>query len=198
MVPLHGFTTEDYSWSPDSKWICLSAADPAKSPFRLYLVRPSGSKPVKLTRITATGCSWSPDGKQLTFSNLQDLYSINTDGTGLTRLTRTAAKDLNPEWSPDGTRIAFLRQESGGKHAPYDLWTMTVDGSDQTPVARNVSPKSWSPDGTMFAFIRGERSAIASNGTVPEPQGLWVTQSDGSGQIEIARGAEQVDWQRVP
>jgi Tol biopolymer transport system component len=45
MVPLHGFTTEDYAWSPDSEWICLSAADPAKSPFRLYLLRPSGSNP---------------------------------------------------------------------------------------------------------------------------------------------------------
>ena len=56
-----------------------------------------------------TACS--PDGLWVVFASDRDgnreIYVIRIDGTSLRRLTNHPAMDINPEWSPDGTRIAF-------------------------------------------------------------------------------------------
>src|SRR4029078_1343206 len=52
-----------------------------------------------------------------------NVYTIRTDGTGLTRLTDDLHADVKPRWSPDGTRIAFMRSESGTPWG-YSLYVM--------------------------------------------------------------------------
>ncbi|HEV8419868.1 MAG TPA: DPP IV N-terminal domain-containing protein [Actinomycetota bacterium] len=72
----------------------------------------------------------SPDGRKLVFTRLDpsfgqknfDIFLANTDGTGEARLTETAVPEGAPTWSPDGTRIAFVRAG--------DIYTMAADGSD--------------------------------------------------------------------
>ena len=63
-----------------------------------------------------TNPAWSPDGKQLVFTGLDqgvsDLFTVNTDGTGLRRLTDDRHADLHPAWSPDGQTIAFVTDRS--------------------------------------------------------------------------------------
>lgn len=88
--------------------------------------------------------TWSPDGTQIGFhSRLDDplgeeIYRINLDGTGRTRLTFNTAptggpnSDLFPAWSPDGTRITWTSGMSG---ISPDAWHMNaVDGSDKRQV----------------------------------------------------------------
>jgi len=100
---------------------------------------------------------------------------------GLTRLTTDTAREIAPTWSPDGTTLAYRKQQPNSTHGrPYNLWTMAADGSGQTQLATNVSAASWSPDGTMVALISG--------GTPRTPRGeLWVTQADGSARVEVQR-----------
>jgi Tol biopolymer transport system component len=53
-----------------------------------------------------------------------EIFTMNRDGTGLTQLTENAALDFDPEWSPDGKKIAFqsdrdlFHQRSGGRFHP--------------------------------------------------------------------------------
>ena len=82
----------------------------------------------RLTRNPASdeAPSWSPDGKKIVFSSdrdyytadtmrwRRDLYMVNADGTGLQRLTKTG-NATQPEWSPDGTRIAYEWNIYGNK-----------------------------------------------------------------------------------
>jgi Tol biopolymer transport system component len=71
------------------------------------------------------------------------VYSIKPDGTGLLKL----AQGYSPAYSPDGTRIAFVRAG--------DIWTMNADGSNQQQVTASTfdeSSPTWSPDGSMLAF----------------------------------------------
>ena len=84
-----------------------------------------------------------------------EIVTSNVDGTDVRRITRTRSDELWPVWSPDSTRIAFLKSSVEGTFAR--LYTIASDGSDTKPVGHAVHPISldppaWSPDGSNFAF----------------------------------------------
>jgi len=80
-----------------------------------------------------------------------EIYTMNADGTGQTRLTNNAAEDSAPAWSADGTRIAFHSNRDGN----YEIYTMNANGTGQTRLTNNAAEDSqadWSPDGTKLVF----------------------------------------------
>lgn len=87
-----------------------------------------------------------------------NIYTLRTDGTGLTRLTDSLQADVEPRWSPDGAQIAFMRSEPGTPWG-YSLYVMNADGSGQRPLVRassyDFAAPSWSPDGTQIAYSTG-------------------------------------------
>lgn len=74
--------------------------------------------------------AWSPDGGRIAFDmsngERRDIYTIRTDGTALTRLTREATHNIIPHWSPDGALISYSAREPGGH---FELFVMNADGS---------------------------------------------------------------------
>jgi Tol biopolymer transport system component len=86
------------------------------------------------------------DGR-IAFVRAGGIYSAKPDGSGVVRLTATSG-DSQPVWSPDGRRIAFVRNNQ--------IWTMNANGTAQTrvTVAGGEHP-TWSPDGKWLAFDRG-------------------------------------------
>jgi TolB protein len=61
---------------------------------------------------------------------------MNADGSGLTRLTNNPADDRMPDWSPDGTCIAFHSNRDGNE----EIYIMNADGSGVTYLAEGWSP----------------------------------------------------------
>ena len=57
-----------------------------------------------------------------------DIFVMNADGSDVTRLTTAPGIDANPDWSPDGTKIAFNSDRSGERH----IHVMNADGSGAT------------------------------------------------------------------
>jgi TolB protein len=114
---------------------------------------------------------------------LRDVWSINADGTGLTRLTRSPWPQFDATWSPDGALIAF-RSERGGDS---EIWVMKPDGSGQRRLTRGISP-AWSPDGSMIAYAAPPTSAA--------PSRLAIMNADGSGQHRLPNtpGGEYPSW----
>jgi tetratricopeptide (TPR) repeat protein len=95
----------------------------------LYIVPPDGS--AIPTRLTTDSSDMAPaaHGNKVAFMSMRDgnweIYSINTDGSDLQRLTNNGVNDGLPTFSPNGQFIAFVSDE-GGKWA---IWAMNADGS---------------------------------------------------------------------
>ncbi|GAB4429140.1 MAG: hypothetical protein Kow0031_09570 [Anaerolineae bacterium] len=112
---------------------------------------------------------------KIAFSSNRDgnneIYVMNADGSGQTRLTNNPAPDVFPAWSPDGTKIAFNRSK---RHIYY----MNADGSGETFVTSSLlifidGPK-WSPDGTKLIF-----SGVADVAKVRSPD-IFTINLDGT------------------
>ncbi|WP_182864841.1 amidohydrolase family protein [Rhodopirellula sp. JC639] len=103
----------------------------------------------------------SPDGSQIVFDLLGDLYLMpitGADGTAATgkqfpkNLTNTVAWEMQPRFSPDGSQIAMTSDRTGkNKKAGDNLWIINADGSSPTQVTgetyRLICNPVWSPDG---------------------------------------------------
>ena len=74
----------------------------------------------------------SPDGKEIIFDLLGDLYTMPVKGGVATPLTSGPAWDIQPTFSPDGQYIAFTSDRSGGDN----IWIMNQDGSNPQQISK--------------------------------------------------------------
>jgi TolB protein len=84
-----------------------------------------------------------------------EIYTIQANGTGLSRLTDHPAVDADPNWSPDGSQIVFRSRRDGSS----DLFVMAAGGGNPTNLIRDPLDSfddefapAWNPDGEWFAL----------------------------------------------
>lgn len=123
--------------------------------------------------------SWSPDGTQAVVAWSRTyvrgesyLTIVNANGSNALPITSTRKYSYNPEWSPDGRLIAFVRSEDDHEV----IYTIKPDGSDETRVTNGANPK-WSPDSQTLLFYREEG---------PIGRTLYRIRPNGSDEIKIA------------
>ena len=112
-------------WSPDGSKIVFATNQGSCS--CMAIVNADGTGRVHIG--SGQFPSWSPDGTKIIFALpvARHIYTMNTDGTGLTQLTFGSTIEQYPSFSPDGRKIVFARNTSG----QGGLWTMNADGSGQ-------------------------------------------------------------------
>jgi Tol biopolymer transport system component len=151
---------------------------------------PLGSRPTPMSTGTPSALASTHSAPahlsgRIAFDNHEDVWTINADGTDLTRLTHSPAFEFDPSWSPDGTQIAY-RSDRGDESK---IWVMNADGTGQRRLTAGLSP-AWSPDGSSIAY--------ASPGHDPNPplSGISIMNADGSGQHRVPNtdGGEYPSW----
>jgi Tol biopolymer transport system component len=210
------------TWSPDGTKIAFSsiAFSSGNVDGDVYVVNADGTgEPRRITDrpdVVESGLAWSPDGAKLLYVSASDttdfpnperdveIYAMNSDGSGVMRLTDNTVHDVSPDWSPDGTKIVF----SSYRDDKPAIYTMNPDGSEQAKIAYQLPPcvedefgdrcngdgsPVWSPDGTRIAFVRFASSEGRNFGR------LHTMNVDGSGVstalASFTGGA--IDWAPV-
>jgi TolB protein len=207
LTHLNGFAVFP-DFSPDGSRIAFSGTEGADEHGEIYTVDASNGGGLRgLTSCAAfgPGCfndtpAWSPDGTRIVFIHADDfdveadrpvnqqVWVMNANGTNQHALTSDATvKDQVPDWSPDGSKIAYNANAAGGGQ----IWVMDSDGDNQhqltgcaaadpTPCATGDDfGTAWSPDGTKIAFLRDLRPT----GTNDRP--VMVMDADGSHQHRL-------------
>jgi TolB protein len=158
--------------------------------WQLYTINADGTDMVQLTNLDATtydslAPSFSPDGSKIAFdygpvdvngNPHPDLYVINSDGTGLKRLTHDGLSQA-PRWSFDGTHLIFARQ------SPLTGQTVvTLMASDGTGPKTALTSDVWSSFADSYT-PDGKINFDSQMGGLVSAE--WIMNADGSGQKQL-------------
>jgi Tol biopolymer transport system component len=181
------------AWSPDGQRLVFRAADAQVfEASDIWLMNADGSQQTNLTNDQQSnwGATWAPDGKHILFNSVREgggmphLYLMNLDGSGLRRLCpHSSLWEEYPDWSPDGTKIAFM---SNVGFSAWVIYVMNADCSGLRQVTNGPGEDStprWSPDGKKIAFTSdrtGQAEVYLMNGDGSQQTRLTTSPKDTS------------------
>ncbi len=163
-----------------------TANSPAPARAKVSAARPNAAAPAapntQADAIAPANHTPEPGGK-IVFASERDgnyeIYTMNQDGGGQTRLTNSPFMDREPAWSPDGTKVAFVSDRDGNT----EIYVMNSTGDNNgfiapTRLTNNTDDDTqpvWSPDGTKIAFV----SSRSGNDEI------FVMNANGTGQTNL-------------
>lgn len=176
----NGLRSEDPAWSPDGRQLAyLWGEDEEKV---LWRIEVSTGKRERLTDLEVEEFSWSPRGDSLILLSEGDLYLLRMGGQ-LRRLTETKEEETQPGFSPDGSRLAFVRD--------FDLHVLDLGTGRETALTRDGEENVflngttdwvyweeiwdreavgywWSPDGRRIAYYRFDEREVPTHALIDE------------------------------
>jgi Tol biopolymer transport system component len=128
--------------------------------FNIFFLDLATKKTAQITtgNLDIMSVDWAPDDSRLVFScrdeaGLQQVHTVNLDGTGFTKLTEGPTEHRNPLWSPRGDLIVYVEYQKDSDLS--QIWVMDPEGKKRVRLtdaeAAHSSP-SWSPDGAWIVF----------------------------------------------
>lgn len=177
------------AWTKDGTKIAYVSRMGTTSNYEIFSMNPDGSGNARINRNSDSFESepvWSPDGTHVafisnrpvsenTFDSRFNIFMMDINGENQVLLTNIDGSSSSPDWSPDGSKIAFQTTVDGN----YEIYTIGLDGKNLVNLtnhpASDHSP-SWSPDGSKIAFVSDR------NGVNEE---IYVMDADGSNVIRL-------------
>ena len=167
--------------SPNGEWIIFT-----KNGDGLWLMRPNGDNPHRLTDRDDIDPTWSLDGSMIAFASsrggARQLFVMNADGTNIRQVTSLDFMGGRSSFSPDGTKLTFYRGPAGD----HNIYIINIDGTGLVQLTNggdNLGP-GWSPDGNWIAFT----SFRDGNNEI------YIIHPDGTGLTRLTNSPIS-DWQ---
>lgn len=168
LAPLSLFAQEDGSEKNDST--------KTKKATKELPLEPGRSLHLKTTEGTWLNLDVSPDGKQIAFDMMGDIYLLPIEGGKAKRITSSIAYETHPRFSPDGTHIAFTSDKSGAENA----WIMNLETEEQTQISKDkdkyCQATEWTSDGNYLIVAKGGRALK-----------LYMFHKDGGGGTQLIK-----------
>jgi TolB protein len=171
-------------WSPDGRFLAVTRRRESQYA-GIYTVRANGESLKVLSWTKGYAVRWSRDGSMLAFetydtNQVYRLWVMGSDGWNARCLNPTGSEGwLEPDWSPDGSRLVHARLRAGTAEA--QLFVMDTNGGAEqrlTDDGFEARYPAWSPDGQWIAWG-------SWHGKSPE---LWVMKADGTEPRKVAKG----------
>jgi len=175
---VHYLPRGEVVWSPDGKYVALPCNElsEAGATEQIYVINVETGESRRLTSFVGanTWPVWSHDSKKIMYVQVppkywwspgafnydegSDVWVVDIDGSNRKQLTDIPKNWEVGDWSPDGSKIAYLSWQS--QRDENEIWLMDEDGSDKRLLAKaeRVSTHGWSPDGSKLAFVTGKVS----------------------------------------
>jgi hypothetical protein len=185
------------AWSPDGTRLLYTRYRYSRTKERaaaLYILDLTTRKSTRLPGEADFG-TWSPDGSRIAFSSTRDrngedcfeetcsprseLYVMGSDGSGATRLTDSVGDDDKPDWSSDGSSIAFRSSRNSPTGGEPEIYSIRPDGSCLTWLTNGieyVDDPDWQRGaGVPQALGCGARSLEPTAAATPKGvHGYWL------------------------
>ena len=194
---LLGRPPESIKWSPDGSRVAFVQRDDSGEKGALYYVDANNAKPAVLVsseklaslappistvkderqkeamqRYAVAAYHWAPDSKKLLFDSMGQLWLYTLDNGIGVQLTSSNDASEDPKFSPDGSRIAYVRKQN--------LYTREIAGGREEALTRDNDPNLlngevdwvyeeelytrsnyfWSPDGKQIAFLQMNEKSV--------------------------------------
>lgn len=207
-------------WSPDGRKIAFVRTVDLVRQLVVMNVDGTGQRQLTHGQHASFAPSWSPDARRIVFTRgrededtdgaidadgsgtgtsgeapdhaASDIYVLDADGGGETRLTYDPGIDSSPAWSPDGQLIVFTSNR--GAAGAHQLFVMRPDGSGQRKLTdhsvsyHNEKRPAWSPDGSTIAFVTDNRHPPVGNAEI------YLVDADGSNARRLTYYFGYDDW----
>ncbi len=194
---LLGRQPESLEWAPDGSRVAFVQRDDSGEKGALYYVDPAHPEPAVLVssgklaslappistikderqkeamqRYSVAAYHWSPDSRKLLFDSMGQLWLYSLDNGIGVQLTSSNDASVDPKFSPDGGRIAYVRK--------HNLYVRSVAGGNEEALTRDEDPNLlngevdwvyeeelytrsnyfWSPDGKQIAFLQMNEKSV--------------------------------------
>lgn len=198
------------AWSPDGKYLAFTSARTGQGDLYLLDLAAVEKPPLRLTGDASASelyAAWAPDSRRIAFVGHtpqgDNVYLIdNIDFPAPRPMTSWEHTQTHPQWSPDGTMVAFYSNHNDINR--FDLYLAPVSGTPTlvaTDVVLNASGPAWTPDSKHLVYVKHEEGRFnpvyAAPVRQPSQARIVATGTVGNGDLDVARRADGQVWLAV-